>query len=164
MCLLCYFCWPAGTFHGNWIHILLYRNSPYLSFWCRWSFLKLAFTKRLWTPCFTRQCRCLTTPCWRPRVGATPTAALTVRKRRGQEELNFASVFVESTSRDTAHTMTGNWDTKTETINWWTDFCIDNEHPNILKLMNFFLELFSFFYLYLRSPNYSLDEFASDFI
>lgn len=126
----------------------------------RWSFQKLASTRRLWTPCFTRSCRCRTTPCWRPRVEATPTAALTARKRKGPEALSSASASVESTSRDTARTTTGPWDTET------TDrrgslkvFHIHDEHSN-MKITHFSSDLFHSYFLY---HYLGLDVITSDF-
>lgn len=88
-------------------------NVSFQSLLLRWNSLKRESTRRLWTPCFTRRCRCPTTPCSRPRVGDTTTVALTARRRRGLEVQNCASVSVESTSRGTAHTTTGSWDTRT---------------------------------------------------
>lgn len=78
----------------------------------RWSFLKLASTRRLSTACSMRSCRCQTSACWRPRAAATPTAALTAKRRRGRGALSFASASVGSTSRDTAPTTTGRWATE----------------------------------------------------
>lgn len=69
-----------------------------------------------------RQCRYLTTPCWRPHAGATLTVALTVKRRMDPEELSSVSVFDESMSRGIARTTTDNWDTETETSNSWTEF------------------------------------------
>lgn len=132
----------------------------------RWSFLKPVSMRRLWTPCFTRPCHYRTTPCWRPHVGATPTVALTARKRRGPVDLSFASVSVESTSRDTARTTTGHWDTETDITNRhavFRAFRSDGEHSSLLMFTCFSFELFHSHFLY-HYLDCGLDVIASDLL
>lgn len=105
--------------HNNSCHQTTVTTTRTFSTRIRWSFLKLASTRRLWTLCCTRQCRCLTTPYWRPLAEATTTAALTVRRRSAPEELSSESESAASTWRGTARTTTGHWDTEPEA---WTHF------------------------------------------
>ena len=74
---------------------------------CRWNSLRLASTRRRWTRCSTRRSRCPTRRCWRLR-GAAPTAAPTARRTRAAR---WGSACVAFTSRDTAPTTSGRWDT-----------------------------------------------------
>lgn len=128
-------------------------NVSFRSLLLRWNSLKRESTRRLWTRCFTRRCRCPTTPCSRPRVGDTTTVALTARRRRGLEVQSCASVSVESTSRGTAHTTTGSWDTDRRTD---CSFFFDDDELKVRLMLMFF------FYYFVSSQrcNWCLSETA----
>lgn len=136
----CDFFWSSMStsttmFLGHHVVCLACRHvcilNTFFTSYLRWSSLKRESTRRPWTPCFTRQCLFPTTLCWRPRGGATPAADLTVRKRRGPGERSFASVSVESTSRGTARTKSGPWDTEAREHERLDRFHIDGEHSEM---------------------------------